>query len=72
MILSKQPLKETHKYEQPGCHVCLDYVSNPANISTDSIGTPDGLSTVFIRTRFGNDVWSKAIAVGLFETKPIE
>jgi coenzyme F420 hydrogenase subunit beta len=66
------PLKETHKYEQPGCHVCLDYVSNLADISTGSVGSPDGWSTVFVRTRVGNDVWSKAVAEGLFETKPIE
>ncbi|PAV10786.1 hypothetical protein ASJ81_12320 [Methanosarcina spelaei] len=32
----------------------------------------DGWSTVFIRTRVGNDVWSKAVAAGRFETKPIE
>jgi coenzyme F420 hydrogenase subunit beta len=66
------PLKETHKYEQPGCHVCLDYVSNLADISTGSVGSPDGWSTVFIRTKVGNQIWSKAVAAGLFETKPID
>ena len=66
------PLKVTHKYEQPGCHVCLDYVSNLGDISTGSVGSPDGWSTVFIRTKVGNDVWSKAVAEGIFETKPIE
>ena len=58
------PLKVTHKYEQPGCHVCLDYVSNLGDISTGSVGSPDGWSTVFVRTKVGNDVWSKAVAVG--------
>jgi coenzyme F420 hydrogenase subunit beta len=62
----------THKYEQPGCHVCLDYVSNLGDISTGSVGSPDGWSTVFVRTKVGTDVWSKAVAAGLFETKPIE
>ena len=66
------PLKATHKYEQPGCHVCLDYVSNLADISTGSVGSPDGWSTVFIRTKKGNEVWSKAIAAGIIETKPID
>nr|WP_255350351.1 Coenzyme F420 hydrogenase/dehydrogenase, beta subunit C-terminal domain [Methanosarcina sp. 2.H.A.1B.4] len=65
-------VKATHKYEQPGCHICLDYVSNLADISTGSVGSPDGWSTVFIRTRKGNDIWSKAAAAGMFETKPIE
>jgi coenzyme F420 hydrogenase subunit beta len=66
------PLKITHKYEQPGCHVCLDYVANLADISTGSVGTPDGWSTVFVRSKKGNDVWAKAMAAGVFETKPIE
>lgn len=65
------PLKVTHKYEQPGCHVCLDYVSNLADVSTGSVGTPDGWSTVFVRTKVGDDVWSKANAAGCFETQDI-
>ncbi len=70
--VSTIPLKETHKYEQPGCHVCLDYVANLADVSTGSVGTPDGWSTVFVRSRKGEDVWGRAIAAGCFETKPIE
>lgn len=66
------PLQATHKYGQPGCYVCLDYVSNLGDISTGSVGSPDGWSTVFVRTRVGNDIWSKAVDAGLFETKPIE
>ncbi len=66
------PLKVTHKYEQPGCHVCLDYVANLADVSTGSVGSPDGWSTVFVRTKNGDDIWGKAIAAGCFETKPID
>jgi coenzyme F420 hydrogenase subunit beta len=66
------PLKITHKYEQPGCHVCLDYVANLGDVSTGSVGSPDGWSTVFVRTKNGTDIWSKAVAAGMFETKPIE
>ncbi|TAJ45441.1 coenzyme F420 hydrogenase subunit beta [Methanofollis fontis] len=69
--VSQIPLKITHKYEQPGCHVCLDYVSNLADVSTGSVGAPDGWSTVFVRTAVGDDVWAKAIAAGCFETKDI-
>ncbi|WML67021.1 MAG: Coenzyme F420 hydrogenase subunit beta [Methanoregula sp. SKADARSKE-2] len=66
------PLKVTHKYEQPGCHVCLDYVANLGDISTGSVGSPDGWSTVFVRSKIGDDVWAKAMAAGVFETKAIE
>lgn len=47
------PLKDTHKYEQPGCHVCLDYVSNLGDISTGSVGSPDGWSTVSSAQKWG-------------------
>lgn len=69
--VSQIPLKATHKYEQPGCHVCLDYVANLADVSTGSVGSPDGWSTVFVRTKNGETVWSKAIDAGYFETKDI-
>ncbi len=38
-VATVPPLKDTHKYEQPGCHVCLDYVSNLGDISTGSVGS---------------------------------
>lgn len=63
------PIKETHKYEQDGCHVCSDLVAEFADISTGSIGTPDGWSTTFTRTTKGSDLMKKAIAAGLFEKK---
>jgi coenzyme F420 hydrogenase subunit beta len=66
------PLKVTHKYEQPGCHVCLDYVANLADISTGSVGSADGWSTVFVRSKIGESVWAKAVAAGCFETQPID
>ncbi|MBP3443852.1 MAG: coenzyme F420 hydrogenase subunit beta [Methanocorpusculaceae archaeon] len=58
------PLKVTHKYEQPACHVCLDYVANMADISTGSVGTPDGWSTVFIRSKAGEAAFQKAVDAG--------
>ncbi|HJJ98956.1 MAG TPA: coenzyme F420 hydrogenase subunit beta [Methanocorpusculum sp.] len=58
------PLKVTHKYEQPGCHVCLDYVANLADISTGSVGTPDGWSTVFVRSAVGEAAFNKAVEAG--------
>ncbi|HJJ89607.1 MAG TPA: coenzyme F420 hydrogenase subunit beta [Methanocorpusculum sp.] len=63
-INAQIPLKVTHKYEQPGCHVCLDYVANFADISTGSVGTPDGWSTVFVRSTAGEFAFNKAIDAG--------
>jgi len=66
------PIKETHKYEQEGCHVCSDLTSEFSDISTGSIGTPDGWSTVFTRSTKGKDLLAKAIADGLFEKKSMD
>jgi len=66
------PIKETHKYEQDGCHVCSDLTAEFADISTGSIGTPDGWSTTFARSTRGKDLLSKAIADGLFEKKSMD
>lgn len=63
------PIKETHKYEQDGDHVCTDLTAEFADIATGSIGTPDGWSTTFTRTTKGSDIVKKAIAAGVFETK---
>ncbi|MEN4018561.1 MAG: coenzyme F420 hydrogenase subunit beta [Methanobacterium sp.] len=66
------PLKETHGYEQNGCNVCLDYVAELADVSTGSVGSPDGWSTVLTRTDAGESVFKLAVDAGLIETKPME
>ncbi|MGC9517121.1 MAG: coenzyme F420 hydrogenase subunit beta [Methanomicrobiales archaeon] len=66
------PLKETHGYEQDGCNVCLDYVAELADVSTGSVGTPDGWSTVITRTDAGDTVFKQAVEAGAIETKSIE
>lgn len=63
------PIKETHKYEQDGCHVCSDLVAEFADISTGSIGSPDGWSTTFARSTKGNTLLADAIKDGVFEKK---
>lgn len=65
-------LKETHPYEQIACHVCTDYTAELADISTGSVGSPDGWSTVFIRTARGEEFFNKMVEDGYLEVKPIE
>ncbi|MDI6702574.1 coenzyme F420 hydrogenase subunit beta [Methanothermobacter wolfeii] len=66
------PLKETHGYEQAGCKICKDYVAELADVSTGSVGSPDGWSTVITRTDAGDSIFKQAVEAGIFETKPIE
>ncbi len=66
------PIKETHGYEQNGCKVCLDLVSELSDISTGSIGAPDNWSSVLTRTDAGETIFSKAVDAGVIETKPMD
>ncbi|MDD1721218.1 MAG: coenzyme F420 hydrogenase subunit beta [Euryarchaeota archaeon] len=66
------PVKLTHNYVQPGCFVCPDLTARTADISTGSIGSPDGWSTVMPRTQVGKDLFQSAVDAGIFETKPID
>ncbi len=66
------PLKETHIFEQKSCHLCLDYTSELADISTGSVGSPDGWSTVIIRTKKGEQIIDDLIKNKKIEVKDID
>lgn len=66
------PLKETHIFEQKSCHVCLDYTSELADISTGSVGSPDGWSTLIIRTEKGKQFIDELIKNGKLEIKEFD
>jgi coenzyme F420 hydrogenase subunit beta len=65
------PLKETHGYEQAGCNICKDYTAELGDVSTGSVGAPDGWSTVLARTEAGNTIFTQAVEAGVIETKDI-
>ena len=64
-------LADTHPYEQIACHVCTDYTAEMADISTGSVGSPDGWSTVFMRTKKGEEFVEKMVENGYLETKEV-
>jgi len=66
------PIKETHGYEQSGCKVCLDLVSELSDISTGSIGAPDDWSAVMTRTETGDTIFKQAVDAGAIELKPMD
>ncbi|MBP2142946.1 coenzyme F420 hydrogenase subunit beta [Methanococcus voltae] len=65
-------LKDTHPYEQHACHVCMDYTAELADISTGSVGSPDGWSTIFIRTAKGEAFYKAMEEAGVIEIKNID
>lgn len=66
------PLKETHGYEQAGCNICPDYTAELADVSTGSVGSPDGWSTVLKRTDAGASIFDQAVEAGIIETKAMD
>jgi coenzyme F420 hydrogenase subunit beta len=54
------------------CHICDDFSSEFADISVGNVGSPDGWSTVIIRTKRGEDALMAAERSGLVEVKPVE
>jgi coenzyme F420 hydrogenase subunit beta len=66
------PLDEVKMYARLSCHTCTDFTSELADISVGSVGSPEGWSTVIIRTERGKKIFEDAVKAGFIEYKPIE
>jgi coenzyme F420 hydrogenase subunit beta len=60
----KLPLAELKDAIRPGCHVCDDFSAGEADISAGSVGTPDGWTTLLIRTKAGEQFVQDAVLCG--------
>lgn len=58
------PLAELGDTVRPGCGICTDFTSLKADISAGSVGSPDGYTTLIIRTLVGQHVLESAVANG--------
>jgi coenzyme F420 hydrogenase subunit beta len=67
----KIPLAECKPVSNPWCHHCPDFAAEHADISFGGIGLA-GWTMCIIRTAYGQDVWNRAVAAGIIETKPTE
>ena len=65
-------LDEIKRYESEGCSICMDYTAELADISVGSVGSEDGWSTVFARTKTGEEIVEGAVEKGYIEAKEIE
>jgi len=66
------PIDETHPFEGEPCHVCTDYCAELSDITAGSVGSPDGWSTVIVRTPKGLEILQDMVDKGLLEVKSIE
>lgn len=62
------PLPECQVYANDWCHHCPDFAAEHADISFGGIGDP-GWTLCVIRTDYGMDVFKRALAAGVIESK---
>lgn len=65
-------LSRLKKVVRPCCEECKDFTSEFADLSVGNVGSPDGWSTVLVRTEQGESALMAARDAGLIEVKPLE
>jgi coenzyme F420 hydrogenase subunit beta len=69
--LVEMKLKEAQEYARPECHHCGDFSAELADISCGGVGAMDWTITI-LRTPYGEELFDRMVAEGLFEVRPIE
>ena len=67
----KIPLSKAKKCVRKNCTVCMDFTSELSDVSVGSVGSPEGWSTVIIRTEKGLKLIEAAEKDNYIQTKPI-
>lgn len=65
------PVTEVKSCVPRHCLVCQDFAAELADIAVGSVGSPEGWSTVIIRTEEGEEVFDGVVGRGLVESKDI-
>jgi len=67
----KIPINKAKKCVRKNCAVCMDFTSELSDVSVGSVGSPEGWSTVIIRTDKGLELIESAEKDNYIQTKPI-
>ena len=69
--LVKIPLKEAKSCMRKNCQICMDFTSEMSDISVGSVGSPEGWSSVIVRTEKGLKLLENAEKDNYIITKPL-
>ncbi len=65
-------IKEVQPYARENCKYCTDFAANLADLAAGNIDSPEGWSTVIVRTEIGEKFLRGAEEKGWIEVKPLE
>ncbi len=66
------PLSRLDKYRASSCYFCSDLTSEDADISVGSVGSPEGYSTVLVRSPIALELLQGAVDKGFLEVEPLD
>jgi coenzyme F420 hydrogenase subunit beta len=67
----KIPIEKAKKCIRKNCQICMDFTSEFSDISVGSVGSPEGWSTVIVRTNKGIELIKNAEKDNYIKTRPI-
>jgi len=70
--LLRVKLSKVKPLMRSSCKLCGDFTSEFSDISVGNVGSPEGYSTVIIRSEKGRKIFEEAIEAGLIVAEPIE
>jgi coenzyme F420 hydrogenase subunit beta len=65
------PLAEVEEIARPACLACKLFANDYADISVGGLGSPDGYTTVMVRTVRGREVFADALYSGAVELREV-
>jgi coenzyme F420 hydrogenase subunit beta len=65
-------LKEIEGYGRKSCEYCGDFTAELADISVGSLDSPDGWTTVIVRSGIGEKLFKECVEKGLLECKEMK
>ena len=66
------PFDVIHDFARPACLKCTEFANDFADISAGGLGSPDGYTTVLIRTDAGQKAYQGALRLGYIKEQPYD